>query len=191
MCHQNTSMARRVLTTLLVFSGAIHVSSQFNSAVQCPQSPDVTGYVSIEALNNDMEAERDRIQSEGVESALSSYTFTLCPNQVFDAANEALTPVLSGAQFVCGATGSSQDSCSISNGQNQVLIEDSTVAGYPIETVGFAGVTFSQFGTSAIAGGADSTTTVILNDPTFLVSTLNATRLIFVLLYSRPSFSSR
>jgi hypothetical protein len=145
------------------------------SAVDCPNDPtDLQGYTSLAALNNDMQLELQRIANGGAPEP--SYTFTLCPNQVFDAALVSLQPVLSDATFVCGANGDPEDDCTLLGGEEQVRIEDSTVDGYPLETLVFVGISFADFTSSdamlgsSIAALASSTTTATFVNSRWSVS---------------------
>jgi hypothetical protein len=121
-----------------------------------------------------MQLELQRISDGGTPAP--PYTFTLCPNQVFDAALVTLQPVLSDAMFVCGANGDPEDDCTLLGGDEQVRIEDSTVDGYVLERVVFVGVSFADFSSSdemlgsSIAALASSTTTATFMNSRWSVS---------------------
>jgi hypothetical protein len=149
------------------------------TTVNCPNlgpndPADLQGYVSLTALNSDMQLELMRISDGGAPAP--PYTFTLCPNQVFDAALVTLQPVLSEATFVCGANGDPEDDCTLLGGEEQVRIEDSTVDGYPLETLIFVGISFADFSSSdvnlgtSIAALASSTTTATFMNSRWSVS---------------------
>jgi hypothetical protein len=145
------------------------------SAVNCPNDPtDLQGYTSLSALNNDMQLELQRISNGGVPAP--PYTFTLCPNQVFDATLVTLQPVLNDATFVCGANGDPEDDCTLLGGEEQVRIEDSNVDGYPLENLVFVGLSFADFSNSdemlgsSIAALASSTTTATFMNNRWSVS---------------------
>lgn len=145
------------------------------SAVNCPNDlTDLEGYTSLAALNNDMQLELQRISNGGTPAP--PYTFTLCPNQVFDAALVTLQPLLSGATFVCGANGDPEDDCTLLGGEEQIRIEDSTVDGYPLESIVFVGLSFADFSNSdemlgsSIAALASSTTTATFMNSRWAVS---------------------
>jgi hypothetical protein len=155
-----------------------------SSAVDCPNDEtDLTGYTSLAALNNDMQVELQRIADGGAPEA--SYTFTLCPNQVFDAALVTLQPVLSDAMFVCGADGDPEDDCTFLGGEEQIRIEDSTVDGYPLERLLFLGLSFADFSGSdamqgsSIAALASSTTTATFMNSRWSVSFIEVFHCLF------------
>eukprot|EP00522_Entomoneis_paludosa_P006421 CAMPEP_0172451820 /NCGR_PEP_ID=MMETSP1065-20121228/9691_1 /TAXON_ID=265537 /ORGANISM="Amphiprora paludosa, Strain CCMP125" /LENGTH=668 /DNA_ID=CAMNT_0013203791 /DNA_START=39 /DNA_END=2045 /DNA_ORIENTATION=- len=134
----------------------------------CPSDASTTGYSTISALNSAMEAELALIESGSTPQ--DSYEFILCPNTVFDTAAGPLRPILDAASFLCGANGTSVNACTFEGGDQQVFIEDSQVATYPLETMLFAGITFRGFtenvfqtGTS-ISALATSTTTATFDD---------------------------
>jgi len=122
-----------------------------------PDSPEV-GYTSIAAMNQDMEEELAAIESGGVQPQ-DMYTYNLCPNTVFDATDGPLRPVLNNAFFLCGTDGSSSNTCVITGGSNQILIEDSTVSTYPLESLTFMGIEFQDFTSESISASASSSAT--------------------------------
>jgi hypothetical protein len=145
------------------------------SAVNCPNDPtDLMGYTSLAALNSDMQLELQRIANGG--APVPPYTFTLCPNQVFDATLVTLLPVLSDSTFVCGANGDPEDDCTLLGGEEQIRIEDSTVNGYLLENLAFVGLSFADFSNSdemlgsSIAALASSTTTATFMNNRWSVS---------------------
>lgn len=170
---------RRVLA-LVTMAALVSPASSQTGAQPCPGLPDVSGYTSVFALNNDMLFELAQIATGTAPQP--EYEFILCPNTVFDftpaPGNETnttlpvvpLMPVLNNVVFQCGTTGNVDDECIFSGGDTQVEIEDSNVADFPLEMVTFRGLTFSEFDDAAIAGGADDTTTVFILDSNFEVS---------------------
>jgi hypothetical protein len=165
---------QRILALVTVARLIVPSSSQ-TGPQPCPTTPAVVGYSSIFTLNSDMLFEAARIGAGG--DPMPPYTFTLCPNMDFDFdANSnngtivPLMPVLDGSIFQCGERGLQLDSCVFLGGTTQVEIEDSTIPNYPLETVEFRGITFSEFTDAAVAGGADDTTNVFFVESNFEVS---------------------
>lgn len=154
------------------------------SSAPCPRDATVVGYSSITAINEDMQTELSRIGDGG--DPEESYTFRLCPNMVFDASVEALRPVLSNAFFVCGGDGSRNNNCIILGGSEQIRIQDSTVASFPLERLSFMGLTFADFtGNDAATGTcisalANSQTTAVFLDVSFTVSARAANFILFI-----------
>ena len=140
----------------------------------CPSNAILTGYASIAALNNDIQAEVNRVSQGGVPE--EEYVFTLCPRQVFEVTTEPIRPQLSGAVFRCGVSGSSTDNCIIRGGSEQIRVEDSTIATYPLIDVTFRGLTFESFTSNAENNGtsvnvlASDITTVNFVDSIWTVS---------------------
>lgn len=177
--HSSTTvqMKRRILTmkvpTALV-AGLLAIGPMANAQSTCSSDASVIGFSTIAALNTAMQAELSAI--ENGKSPEESYEFILCPETTFDATNGPLRPVLSGASFECGSNGSSENSCFMEGGSQQILIEDSTVPSYPIETLLFTGITFGGFDSNAFESGtsvyaaASSTTTATFQDCIWLVS---------------------
>ena len=128
------------------------------------------GYRTISGIMADQREEQLRIANSGQPNP--PYLFNLCAGTEFNefATNTTLIPLLDGATFICGETVSPANVCVFSGGASQVLIEDSAIQGYDIESVNFFGITFSAFSESAVAGGASSTTTVNMQSSTFAVS---------------------
>jgi hypothetical protein len=122
----------------------------------CPGNTAINGYTSIAAINSAMAADLSAIK--GGAAPKPPYLFTICPNTALTA-TEPLTPMLSGAEFVCGSDGSASNKCTIQGGANQVSIQDSTVSGYPLQNVTFEGITFQGSTQSAVLAGAGSGTT--------------------------------
>lgn len=137
----------------------------------CPSDGSVSGYASISAINNFMDAEFDRIAGGGAPE--DEYKIRLCPQQVFDASVEPLRPVLSGVVFECGLSGLSADSCTFQGGSEQVVIEDSSLATYPLSQVTFQGVTFQSFTGTSIDVSAGATTSIAFEDVVWTVSARN------------------
>ena len=147
----------------------------------CPSNRAITGYTSIAAINNDVDAEVARIAGGGTPQ--EDYIFTFCPRQAFDATAGPLRPSLNGAVFECGVAGMSSDRCVISGGSEQIRIEDSTIATYPLSEIAFNGLTFESFtnnaentGTSVNVLATDSTT-VAFSDVAWSVSELRIFKL--------------
>lgn len=163
-------------TLVMIMAAGLMVPTSSQTGPQpCPTTPNVTGYASIFTLNSDMLFELARIGAGG--EPMADYIFTLCPNMDFDFdANSnngtivPLMPVLDGSVFQCGDMGSQLDSCVFLGGTTQVAIEDSTIPNYPLETVEFRGVTFSEFTDAALSGGAGDTTNVFFVESNFEVS---------------------
>jgi hypothetical protein len=149
----------------IVAMAMIAYTAVAQSEVECPNDggADLQGYTSLDSLNSDMQLELLRISGGGVPAP--PYTFTLCPNTLFDTAQGTLQPVLSGATFVCGVNGDPEDACTFLGGDEQIRIEDSTVDGYLLEELEFVGISFADFASSdgvlgtSIAALASSTTT--------------------------------
>lgn len=151
----------------------------------CPSNPVLTGYTSITALNNDIQTEIDRITQGGTPE--EEYVYTLCPRHVFEViGDEPLLPQLSGSVFQCGVSGLSTDNCVIRGGAEQVRVEDSTIATYPLQDVSFRGLTFESFTNTAEEDGASvnvfasETTTVRFVDVVWTVR-LGSNSLTFIL----------
>jgi hypothetical protein len=163
------------------------------SAVDCPNDDtDLRGYTSLADLNSDMQTELDRIAAGGTPE--ESYTFTLCPNQAFDANAVTLLPVLSDSTFVCGAIGDPDDDCTLLGGEEQIRIEDSTINGYTLETLVFVGLSFADFSSdggamaTSIAALASSTTTATFMNSRWSVSLVKA--VLSAVFYSYSSLHS-
>jgi hypothetical protein len=173
--HTSGSMYTLILS-LLVFLTAVdmlQVTAQA-SALPCPgvAGNGLVGYTSVAAMDADQRAELNRIRNGGTPN--SSYVFTICPGQALDftGTSSSFQPVLDGSIFTCGTTGRAELDCMFVGGDIQILIQDSTVAGYPLRRVEFRGITFTAFTSAAIAGGAGARTTVHLNDVIFEVCIL-------------------
>jgi len=142
----------------------------------CQEDGTLVGYKTLEAINNDMQAELQRISSGGQPEEL--YEFVFCPETVFDANSVVLEPVLSGSTFICGSDGDPGNNCIILGGDEQVRIVDSSLPNFPLVQLNFVGVTFAGFTTNdsdtgtSIAAFASSTTTVSFVDVTWTVSSL-------------------
>ncbi|EEC43188.1 predicted protein [Phaeodactylum tricornutum CCAP 1055/1] len=164
----------KVTVTIVTF--VIALAWGFNDAVAqtvaCPQAEGLTGYTTIASINNDMRAELARI-SDGEKLPEDSYTYTLCPQTIFDVSNEPLQPILSDVSFACGSNGEANDSCVLFGGSQQVLIVDSLLNSYPLERITFSGLTFSGFNQNsesrgtAIAAFASKPTSAIFRDALF------------------------
>jgi hypothetical protein len=148
----------------------ITMAQQFpqpDNTVQCPNAPSLEGYITIEAMNTDMNAELERITGGGAEPTQLPYTMILCPLTTFDASTTRLNPVLRRITFSCGVGEPDDIGCIFDQGEEQVRIQDSTEFPYAIEEVTFIGVTFQQFTTRAIEARAQDPTKLTLIDCNF------------------------
>ena len=140
----------------------------------CEDDGTLEGYKTLQAINNDMQVELQRISAGGQPE--EAYEFLLCPETVFDASSDTLEPVLSGSTFICGSDGDPEDNCIILGGDEQVRIVDSTLPSFPLSQLNFIGLTFAGFQTNdsetgtSIAAFASSTTTASFIDTTWTVS---------------------
>jgi hypothetical protein len=171
----HTSM-HTLLLSLLVFltlTDMPQVTAQA-SAGPCPGAAGngLVGYTSVAAMDADQRAELNRIRNGGTPNP--AYVFTICPGQALDftGASSSFQPVLDGSIFSCGSTGRAEQDCMFVGGDIQILMQDSTVSGYPLQRVEFRGITFTAFTGAAIAGGAGARTTVHLNNVIFEVCIL-------------------
>jgi hypothetical protein len=169
-------MWRNLLAAIVVLVYRLHpVIGQFQQkVVDCRNSPGTKGYESISAINDDMMKELVMIGAG--KKAQLAYKFVLCPKTDFDTSNGTLTPLLNGAMFLCGDSGSRTNQCRLTGGATQITIEDSLVARYPVNTVQFMGITLTGFTGSGISGDAGSNTTVTLNEVDFVVSEFDSPR---------------
>lgn len=139
-----------------------------SGVVSCPGG-NLTGYITIEAMNKDMEEELDNIR--GGSPPREPYFFLLCPRTTFDLTSVALTPLLSGSVFSCGTMGDPTLGCKFDGGNNQVLIENPVnVTDYKLQLISFVGVTFTGFTNAAFSGNAGSATTLDIYNSSFAVS---------------------
>ena len=159
----------RLLSAVFIASRLSPAVAQMfqQTLVTCPKAPETMGYNSISAMNEDMMRELAAIG--GGKTPEQTYTFIICPKTDLDAGNATLTPLLDGATFLCGENGSRSNSCRVTGGATQVTIDQSLLDTYPINTVGFMGITFTGFTGAGIAGGATSNTTVSLQEVDFIV----------------------
>lgn len=127
-----------------------------------------TGYNSLEDLNRQIVADATAV-SEGLQAPQSMYLYRLCPGSSFQFSEQnQLQPLLDGSVFQCG-DGMSTGDCRFRGGTDQVLVEQSPVAGVTIRDLRFQGVTFTDFSNSAVTGSADSGTKVTFEDTVFTV----------------------
>ena len=141
-------------------------SAQYTGMVDCPFT-DGRGYERLDALNNDIQAERERILGGGAPLE-EPYSFILCPNVSFDTTTGPLRPVLDNMIIGCGDNLSSGDTCLFLGGASQVELESFSDSTHPVTSVRFQGVTFSDFTEAAVRGtAATDTTTVIFDDVIF------------------------
>lgn len=140
----------------------------------CPSNRALTGYASIAAMNNDIDAEFNRIQNGGAPQ--EEYVYMFCPRQEYDASIEPLRPLLSGSVFRCGVTGLSTDTCTITGGSEQIRVEDSGLTTFPLSNVAFRGLTFNGFTNNADSSGtsvnvlASDATSIAFSDVVWTVS---------------------
>lgn len=171
------------IVTLLLSSSICHAQT-FTRQVECPNDASVTGYTSLEDLNDDMAGERDRIAGGGTPSP--EYNFNLCsdPDINYDArrGNE-INIVLDNTNIFCGGPGVAIPSCVVSGGQLQVRIENSDVEGFPINNVFVRGITFEDFRGRSIAFLANAPTVANFEDCIWQVGRIDR--------YHEHSFSYR
>ena len=126
-------------------------------------SRNFSGYVTIEAMNLDMQVELDQIRSG--RPPQEPYVFPLCPDIVFDLSIEPLRPLLSGSIFTCGLTGNISLGCEFRGGTDQIIIGDSSIdtnsEAYVVQSVNFIGITHTGFTNSVLSGGSASSLTTI------------------------------
>lgn len=160
----------REMTNVLLFWLSLAVMGQCSEAQvsRCSSDPTLRGYRSLVDVQRDMENELDDIKLRGEPD--SAYIYTLCPNEMYYTSDVILTPVLSGAIFVCGRNGDPEDRCLLYGGNEQVRIIDSTVPEYPLESVSFVGITFTAFKEMSINAKSSRTTTVTFSDCRWTVS---------------------
>ena len=136
---------RSLLVSLVLLSqtaGVIAQTEAFTRQEVCPNDAALTGYTSISNLNDDMAAELERIQGGG-ERPDGAYDLLLCPGENFDATTDGpIRPILDQVNIACGGSSSADPVCAVSGGNQQLVIETSTVNGYTIESVSIGGVTF-------------------------------------------------
>jgi hypothetical protein len=166
---------QKLLLSLLVFQLLIIQVTAQASAGPCPGAAGngIIGYTSITAMDADQQSELLRIRDGGVPRP--PYVFTICPGQALDftVPSAPFQPVLSGSIFTCGTTGAAAGNCMFVGGDTQIIVQDSAVTGYPLQTIEFRGITFAAFTGAAIAGGAGAGTTVVLRDVIFEVCILS------------------
>lgn len=134
----------------------------------CPGDSTIRGYDALVDVQSDMQMELDDIKEGRLPQ--STYIFTLCPNMVYDISTFILTPVLSGAIFVCGDKGDPKDRCVVFGGEEQIRIIDSSLPDYPLESVSFIGITFTGFTGVSVAAKSSRKTTVTFSDCQWKVS---------------------
>lgn len=148
--QRTRSMMKEVLPAMLVIALGLpaEVSGQteaFTRQETCPNDNSLTGYTSIQNLNEDMAAELQRIE-QGGEIPDGGYDLILCPGETFDATGDSIQPVLDQVSISCGGPNSVDPLCVIDGGEEQLLIQDSSVNGYTLTSVTINGLTFSNFG---------------------------------------------
>jgi len=167
-----TMMARRREKTTMVpppLQALIVLGMLFRPIV----AQETACFETLGSINSVMQTELSRIQNGATPQ--ESYVYSLCSNTFLDAGSEPLQPVLDNTMFVCGDDGSRSNRCVIVGGNQQVLIRDSLVSGYPLQELNFMGITFSAFETngemtgSSISALASSTTTATFTDCTWQV----------------------
>ena len=123
---------------------------------ECFEQGSIVGYTSIEDINLDME---DIVMNGTI---AGPYQFTLCPLSTFEVV-EPLRPLLSNSVFVCG-TGSVGESCTITGGTQQVVLEGD------VNDVTLFGLDFENFSNASIAASASGNSTVRLEQCRWRVS---------------------
>lgn len=129
----------------LLISGGLHQcdAQAFSREEDCPNEPGVTGYVTVSDLNADMADELSRISDGGAPPG-GGYTMILCPGENFDlTGGNTIRPVINDVTILCGGGTTVDPECNLEGNREQLLIEDSSVIGYTIESVAMEGVTFS------------------------------------------------
>jgi hypothetical protein len=101
--------------------------------VKCPDDESILGYDSIKSLNEDM---RTLVGTQTLNN--DGYTFTLCPNTIFDGV-ETLSPIINNSHFICGSTGNLQQRCILHGGNRQIDLSEQNVT-----YVSFHGITLSE-----------------------------------------------
>lgn len=158
----------RLLIYILLASAYAQTNTFQQSTVGCPSGGGVTGYTTIQAMNNDMTTELNKIKAG--KSPQPPYVFVVCPSTNVDASAVTLMPTLSGAVFTCGIEGNLSSNCFFVGGANQVLIDNPVnISNYKLSMVNFMGITFTGFTNAAITGNAGSNTTVTLSHVNFEV----------------------
>jgi hypothetical protein len=145
---------RPLMVVILLFLQAVITRGQNaevnTRVVDCPNSvPALMGYDQLRNVVSDQFEEWQRIQNGA--TPRPPYVFRLCPNTQFNASEAPLMVLLSGSMFTCGPNTASTDNCVISDGFEQVVIEDSTIVeGYSLGRTSFVGITFEGFTGSSI-----------------------------------------
>ena len=163
-----SNLVRALLFALVLtpnFATKVTAEEVNSRSAFCPSDPSVTGYTSIEDINQDQFDELKRIE-EGKVIPRPLYSFVLCPKTVFDASENTLDVVLSGSVFSCGSdvTPSSALKCSIRGGTSQVFMADLALPNYKLETATMIGLTFEHFNGTAFNIEASETLTLTLMD---------------------------
>jgi len=146
------------------------VAAQSNSynqnTVQCNTGFSIeAGYDSLQAIQTDMDAERDRIINGINEEPASSYQFVLCAQTEF-VVTTPLRPSLDNAQLLCGLPPRLGNNCVLTGHDIQVEVSQDW-DDYPVTETSFVGVTFSQFTQAAIAGTASDAVRVLVVNSQF------------------------
>ena len=126
-----------------------------------------SGYVTIEAMNLDMQVELEQIRNG--RPSLEPYIFVLCPDVVFDLSIEPLRPLLSGSVFTCGLMGNISLGCEFNGGTDQIILDDigKNITNYNLLSVSFIGITHTGFTSSVFSGTATSATTIDITQSLF------------------------
>jgi hypothetical protein len=143
-------MTNEILLAILVVAlGLPMVNSQteaFTRQETCPSDESLTGYTNIPNLNDDMATELERIAGGG-DAPAGGYNLILCPGENFDATGgNSIRPVLDQVSILCGGPDSVDPLCVVDGGDEQLLIQDSTIDGYTVSSVTITGLTFNDFG---------------------------------------------
>jgi hypothetical protein len=160
----NVLSSRATLLLLHLLCTCQAQSMAFSRQEECSQDASLVGYTTLEAINADMADELARIQGGG--DPAIEYTLILCPpsGTLLDPrrGNE-LKPVLNNVNIVCAETAE----CVLEQSQIQVLVENSQVANYPLESVSLRRLTFQDFRGTAISFRANIPTEFTCEDCVF------------------------
>lgn len=171
MKEKRKTMMETLLTVGVLASIVTTASSQtagYNrQSVNCPGREGEVGYISAETLNEDIQAERDRILAGGTPEP--SYFFSLCPQNTFDGLPLVLG--LDNMLIGCGDLESEDRVCTFLGGQSQIEVNSFADSEYPVQSVSLEGLTFTGYTGSAIVGPQSTgITTLNIRDATFGVS---------------------
>ena len=141
------------------------------ATVPCPSDSSIIGYDNLAAVNSDMNRELELI-SGGDAPQENGYFVILCPETTFQAEGNTLRPVLDQLTISCGPSGANQN-CILTGGNQHIQILDSEVAGYTLNSINIAGLTFTQMSGTAFSARASAPTQVTLMNCIWQVSENN------------------